>query len=150
MTPKDLALVAHDGKKDELLAWAKKHLSTLKKHRLYATGTTGSLLKSELGLEVHSFKSGPLGGDMQIGAFIAEDKINALIFFWDPLESQPHDPDVKALLRISVVWNIPFATNPASADYMITSPYFDKEYEEKTPDFTEHLQRFDHDRQRDE
>ncbi len=141
-----IALVAHDGKKDEMVKWGQKWREQLAKHELCATGTTGGILARELDLDVQRFRSGPLGGDLQLGAEISEGAIDCLIFFWDPLESQPHDPDVRALLRVAVVWNIPVATNPASADFIVSSPFFGAGYERVNPDFTEHLQRFDDER----
>ena len=122
---KTLALVAHDHKKQELLEWASNHQAVLSKHKLVATGTTGGRIQQALGLDVHRFKSGPLGGDQQIGALIAESKLDCLIFFWDPLNPAPHDPDVKALLRLCSVWNLPVACNLATADMLISSPLFD-------------------------
>lgn len=126
---KNIALVAHDSKKEKLMDWCLKHKSVLKGHNLFATGTTGVLLENELNIKVTKFISGPLGGDQQIGSYIAEGKIDALIFFWDPLESMPHDPDVKALLRLATVWNIPLACNQTSAEFLITSPLISKEYQ---------------------
>ena len=131
-----IALVAHDNKKHELLEWARFNRDLLAQHALFATGTTGRLLAVELGLEVECFKSGPLGGDQQIGARITEGEIDCLVFFWDPLAPQPHDPDVRALLRIAVVWNVPVACNRATADYLISSPLMQTEYERLLPDYT--------------
>ncbi len=140
---KRIGLVAHDNQKDELVQWARFNRDTLARHRLIATGTTGGLLAEELGLEVQRLKSGPLGGDQQLGALIAEGEVDLLIFFWDPLEPLPHDPDVKALLRISVVWNVPVACNRATADYLISSPLLDQPYERAAPDFTAYQSRLD-------
>ncbi len=131
---KHIALVAHDNKKDDLLDWARFNRGTLSRHFLFATGTTGDLLSRELDLPVARFLSGPLGGDQQIGAAIAEAKIDFLIFFWDPLEPQPHDPDIKALLRLAVLYNIPTASNRASADFIISSPLMQVEYPLQAPD----------------
>lgn len=130
MTPssRHIALVAHDNKKVELLSWADYNRLTLSQHALYGTGTTGTMLEYELGLTVTRFLSGPVGGDQQIGAKIAEGVLDTLIFFWDPLEPQPHDPDVKALLRLATVWNIPVAMNVATADMLISSPLFANGY----------------------
>lgn len=140
---KRIALVAHDNKKAELVDWAKYNKSTLRKHQLFATGTTGRLLEEELDTHVTKLLSGPLGGDQQIGAMIAEGKIDILIFFWDPMAAQPHDPDIKALLRLGVVWNIPIASDRSTADFMLTSPLFHEEYEVKIPDYTAYLKRKD-------
>lgn len=132
-----IALVAHDNKKADLLRWAEFNRQTLAAHRLVATGTTGTLLEFELGLPVTRLMSGPLDGDQQIGALIAEGRVDLLVFFWDPLEPQPHDPDVKALLRIAAVWNVPVACNLASADMMISSPLLTEGYERVVPDFSD-------------
>jgi methylglyoxal synthase len=125
---KRIALIAHDNCKTEMLEWARFNRGTLAAHELHATGTTGALLAGELGLEVNRFLSGPLGGDQQVGAAIAEGRIDFLIFFWDPLEPQPHDVDVKALLRIAVVCNVPTACNRATADFVLSSPLTSEEY----------------------
>jgi methylglyoxal synthase len=138
---KRIALVAHDNKKRDMLDWAKYNRSALAQHEVYSTGTTGKLLESELNIEVTKLQSGPLGGDQQIGAKIAEGNIEFLIFFWDPLEPLPHDPDVKALLRLAVVWNIPIACNRASADFMFSSPLMSAAYERRLPDYEEYQQR---------
>jgi methylglyoxal synthase len=119
-----IALVAHDNKKADLIEWAQFNRGSLSRHDLVATGTTGQLLHDKVGLDVKRMHSGPLGGDMQIGALIAEGDIDLLVFFWDPLEPQPHDPDVRALLRIAVVYNTPTACNRATADFLISSPMF--------------------------
>lgn len=116
-----IALIAHDHKKDEIVSWALKNKDTLSKYNLCGTGHTANLIAKATGLNVKAYLSGPLGGDQQIGAHIAEKKIDVVIFFWDPLEAQPHDPDVKALLRIAVVYDIPIATNFATAEYVINS-----------------------------
>ena len=136
VSPRHIALVAHDNKKVELLRWAEYNRGTLAHHVLYATGTTGTMLEYELGLPVHRFLSGPVGGDQQIGARIAEGTISMLIFFWDPLEPQPHDPDVKALLRIATVWNVPMACNVSTADMIISSPLLAGDYENTRPDLS--------------
>jgi methylglyoxal synthase len=125
---KRIALIAHDNCKLDLLDWARYNVGTLSRHELFATGTTGALLSSELGLDVTRFLSGPLGGDQQVGAGVAEGRIDFVLFFWDPLEPQPHDVDVKALLRIAVVYNVPVACNRATADFVLSSPLMDVEY----------------------
>lgn len=132
---KRIALVAHDNKKSDLLEWAMFNKGLLLQHELYATETTGDLLEQELQADVHKLQSGPLGGDQQIGARIAEGGIDVLVFFWDPLQSHPHDPDVKALLRIAAVWNIPVACNRASADFIVSSPLMSGEYERVLPKY---------------
>jgi methylglyoxal synthase len=138
---KSIAIVAHDHKKTDLLEWAKYNRELLANHDLLATGTTGTLLEEALQLPVVKLQSGPLGGDQQVGARIAEGTVDLVIFFWDPLEPQPHDPDVKALLRIAVVWNIPVACNRASADYMISSPLLTSAYERRLPEYAAYQNR---------
>ena len=135
-TPRRIALVAHDNKKADMVAWAEFNRESLAAHELYATGTTGTMLEYEVGLRVHRFLSGPLGGDQQIGAKIAEGLIDVLVFFWEPLEPQPHDPDVKALLRIAAVWNIAVASTLTTADMLISSPLLTGDYEAVRPDFS--------------
>jgi len=125
---KRIALVAHDNKKAELMEWAIYNKTTLSKHRLYATGTAGNVLEAALDQSITKLLSGPLGGDQQIGSKIAEGKLDVLIFFWDPMEAQPHDPDIKALLRVAVTWNIPIACDRATADFLLTSPLMHDEY----------------------
>ncbi len=125
---KRVALIAHDNRKADMLDWARFNRGTLSRHELYATGTTGGTIASELGLQVHRYLSGPLGGDQQIGAAIAEGRIDFVVFFWDPLEPHPHDVDVKALLRIAVVYNVPIACNRATADFILSSPLMGDEY----------------------
>ncbi|MFQ5420419.1 MAG: methylglyoxal synthase [Anaerolineae bacterium] len=132
---KNITLIAHDNRKQDILEWVRFNKQLLKKHILFATGTTGKILENELGLSIHCFKSGPLGGDQQVGAKITEGALDFLIFFWDPLLSQPHDPDVKALLRIAVVWNIPVACNRASADFMISSHLMNEDYDRMLVDY---------------
>jgi len=138
---KKIALIAHDHKKRDLVEWAKFNRTLLAHHKIYATGTTGALLEQELGFEITKLQSGPLGGDQQIGARIADGEIDFMIFFSDPLESLSHDPDIKALLRLAVVWNIPIACNRASADFMISSPLMDGEYDRLVPDYEEYRTR---------
>jgi methylglyoxal synthase len=141
VTGRRIALIAHDHKKQDLREWARFNRSLLTSHQLFATGTTGRLLRDEIGLSVTCFQSGPLGGDQQIGARIADGEIDLLIFFWDPLEPQPHDPDVKALLRVAVVWNIPVACNRATADFVISSPLISQRYRQQPPDYRAHIER---------
>jgi methylglyoxal synthase len=131
---KHIALIAHDNLKPDILEWATYNLSRLSRHELYGTGTTGGMLAEQLGLTVHRFRSGPLGGDQQVGAGVAEGRIDFIIFFWDPLAPHPHDVDVKALLRIAVVYNVPIACNRATADFLLSSHLMDEEYERRLPD----------------
>lgn len=123
---KKIALIAHDNKKQEIIQWAKENISILSKHGLCGTGTTAKLVSEATGMTVKRYLSGPLGGDQQIGAKIAEGEIDVVVFFWDPLQAQPHDPDVKALLRIAVVYDIPIATNEMTANYIVHSPLLDE------------------------
>ncbi|MGF0039800.1 methylglyoxal synthase [Peptoniphilaceae bacterium SGI.131] len=125
---KRIALVAHDGLKTELFAWMSNYSHILKNHHLCGTGTTSTIIRENFGLEIESFSSGPLGGDQQIGAEISKGNIDMMIFFWDPMKAQPHDPDVKALLRIAVLYDVPVAMSPVSASILLTSEYMDKEY----------------------
>ncbi|MCF2857869.1 methylglyoxal synthase [Pseudoalteromonas sp. SMS1] len=136
---KHIALVAHDGKKQTLVTWCANHIDILYNHRLSATGTTGNLIEAKTGLKVIKLLSGPMGGDQQLGAQIAQQDIDMLIFFWDPLSSQPHDPDVKALLRLAAVWNIPVACNEATADMLLTSTFMDSELPRQQPDYEAYL-----------
>jgi methylglyoxal synthase len=138
---KKIALVAHDHKKEDLLEWVRFNKGTLLQHELFATGTTGKILEEALGSKITTFESGPLGGDQQIGARIAEGRIDFLIFFWDPLESLSHDPDVKALLRMATVWNIPTACNRTTADFLISSPLMCQEYQRSLPNYESYRQR---------
>lgn len=136
-----LALVAHDNMKDDILDWVQSNVDRLRQYHLIATGTTGRVVAEATGLEIELLASGPLGGDQQVGAKISQQEIDILVFFWDPLEPMPHDPDVKALLRIAVVWNIPFACNRASADYLISSTLIGSDYERRLPDHAEYISR---------
>ncbi len=131
MKKKNIALVAHDHRKQDLTNWCVEHRNTLSKHNLFATGTTGRLLEDKLELKITRFLSGPIGGDFQIGNAIVEGKIDMLIFFWDPLESMAHDPDIKALLRIATLYNIPMACNQTSADFFISSSLMFEDYQKK-------------------
>lgn len=138
---KNIALVAHDYRKPDLLQWASERRDILLQHSLFATGTTGKLLEQELNVPITKFFSGPLGGDQQIGSLIAQGQIDMLIFFWDPMNAQPHDTDVKALLRLSVAWNILLACDRTTADFIISSPYMNEQYARQLPDYTDYLSR---------
>ena len=138
---KRIALIAHDNKKPELIEWAIYNRTILASHELYGTGTTGRMIEEALDQPVKRLLSGPLGGDQQIGAMVAENRIDVMIFFWDPMEAQPHDPDIKALLRLGVVWNIPFACDRATADFLMTSPLMHEEYQVRLPNYATYLKR---------
>jgi len=138
---KRIAMVAHDHKKEDLIDWAWYNRDVLSMHELLGTGTTGRMLEEKLKQPVQKLMSGPLGGDQQIGSLIAEGKVDVLIFFWDPMEAQPHDPDIKALLRLAVVWNLPFACDRATADFILTSPLMHDDYEFKLPDYANYIGR---------
>ena len=141
MTRKRIALIAHDNKKKELIEWVKFNHAIMLNSEIFATGTTGKMLESEVGINVRRLQSGPLGGDQQIGALIAEGNVDILIFFWDPLEPLPHHPDIKPLLRLAVVWNIPVACNRSTADFLFTWALFYSDYQRKMPDFLEYNNR---------
>ena len=138
---KRIALVAHDHKKADLMEWVVHNREVLSKHELFATGTTGRIIEEKLDRPVRKLMSGPMGGDQQIGAMIANGEIDMMFFFWDPMEAQPHDSDVKALLRLCVLWNIPMACDRATADFLITSPFMHEEYESQLPDYSDYLNR---------
>lgn len=138
---KRIALVAHDERKADLLVWTRRNTATLARHELYATGTTGKLLADQCGLSITRMKSGPLGGDQMLGAMIAQGELDVLIFFWDPMSAQPHDVDVKALLRMSVLYNILTACNRSTADFLISSPSFNTIYEQACKDYSVHIHR---------
>lgn len=140
MAIRTIGIVAHDHKKSDVIRWAGEHSATLKQFKLFATGTTGALLEEKLGHPVTKFLSGPLGGDLQIGVQIAEGNLDMLIFFWDPLTAQPHDPDVKALLRVAVLWDIPFACNEVSASFLLTSPMISS-HQRSIPDYSDYRNR---------
>ncbi len=138
---KRVALVAHDKKKKELVDWVERNRIELSRHELFATGTTGRMMEEQLDRPVSKLLSGPIGGDQQIGAMIAQGFIDILIFFWDPMEAQPHDSDVKALLRVAIAWNCIVACDSSTADFVLTSPFMTKEYEVEIPDYTGYLER---------
>ncbi len=141
LSRKRIAIVAHDNRKPELMDWAYYNRTTLSRHQLYGTGTTGKMLEEILDQSVTKLLSGPLGGDQQIGAMIAEERIDMLVFFWDPMAAQPHDPDIKALLRLCVVWNIPMACNRATADFLVTSHLMFEDYDARQTDYSTYIKR---------
>jgi|SRR5690606_31322660 methylglyoxal synthase len=141
MRKKTIALVAHDNKKKELVEWTKYNVERMSAFEIYATGTTAQLIEKEVDVKVNRLQSGPLGGDQQIGALITEGRVDMLIFFWDPLEPLPHDPDIKALLRLAVLWNIPMACNRTTADFLFSSPLLTSDYQRKMPNFDSYLNR---------
>jgi len=136
---KTIALIAHDGRKNSLIKWCERYKQKLSEHNLLATGTTGNKIAKHTGLQVSPLISGPMGGDQQIGALIAEQKVHMVIFFWDPLEPMPHDPDVKALLRLAAVWNIPVACNETTADMLMASPLFNQAFDWEVPDYEAYI-----------
>jgi methylglyoxal synthase len=138
---KRIALVAHDNRKEDLLSWVKYNAEGLSQHELYATGTTGKIISKECSIDIHRLKSGPLGGDQQLGAMIANGELDMLIFLWDPMTSQPHDVDIKALLRMSVLYNIPVACNRSTADFIISSSLSDEEYDPIIKDYSQYISR---------
>jgi methylglyoxal synthase len=138
---KRIALVAHDQRKEDLLTWVKYNADLLSRHELYATGTTGNIISEKCSIDIHRLKSGPLGGDQQLGAMIANGELDILIFLWDPMTTQPHDVDVKALLRMSVLYNLPVACNRSTADFLISSSLFNEEYEPVMKDYSKYLKR---------
>ena len=138
---KRIALIAHDNKKPDLIEWAIFNKAMLANHELSATGTTGKLVEEALDRHIIKYLSGPLGGDQQIGSKIAEGEIDILIFFWDPMEAQPHDSDVKALLRLGIAWNIPMACDRSTADFLMTSPFMHEVYDATLPNYTDYLSR---------
>ena len=141
MRKKTIALVAHDNKKKELVEWTKYNVERMSAFEIYATGATAQIIEKEVDVKVNRLQSGPLGGDQQIGALITEGRVDMLIFFWDPLEPLPHDPDIKALLRLAVLWNIPMACNRTTADFLFSSPLLTSDYQRKMPNFDSYLNR---------
>ena len=141
LSKKRIALLAHDERKNDLLDWVKYNAEMLSRHELYATGTTGRIISEKCALEIQRMKSGPLGGDQQLGSMISEEKLDVLIFFWDPMTSQPHDVDIKALLRLSVLYNIPTACNRSTADFLISSSLFREDYKNVLSDYSQYLGR---------